>query len=120
MSEVIPIKGVLTAAEAAYWARFDTHRSGDCHLRERRVVHAPSDHPMRVFPLNYRADREMTERVCPHGVGHPDPDQDLSDAQGVHGCDGCCTGAYGTTVVPVVDSGLPTTPVVDSNESGGA
>jgi hypothetical protein len=33
------------------------------------------------------------ERICPHGVGHPDPDEYAiasgGDA-GVHGCDGCC------------------------------
>jgi hypothetical protein len=36
------------------------------------------------------------ERVCPHGVGHPDPD-DINVILGpekVHGCDGCCEGAY--------------------------
>lgn len=36
------------------------------------------------------------ERICPHGVGHPDPDSlAYLDAVGVkgagiHGCDGCC------------------------------
>lgn len=60
------------------------------------VVHNPSSHHMRDWPTLYRADRHLTERICPHGVGHPDPD-DLSwhasqgrDYQGVHGCDGCC------------------------------
>lgn len=28
------------------------------------------------------------ERICPHGVGHPDPDDTNPDT--VHGCDGCC------------------------------
>jgi hypothetical protein len=39
----------------------------------------------------------MMERICPHGVGHPDPDdleykrkQGLPDAAGIHGCCGCC------------------------------
>jgi hypothetical protein len=43
------------------------------------------------------------ERICPHGVGHPDPDDlayRISIAKkmgkdtkylGIHGCDGCCT-----------------------------
>jgi hypothetical protein len=38
------------------------------------------------------------ERICSHGVGHPDPDDiafkfenGLDDAMGVHGCDGCCS-----------------------------
>lgn len=59
------------------------------------VIHNPSDHKMREWPLNYRADKGMMERICPHGIGHPDPD-DLAyhesignDWVGVHGCDGC-------------------------------
>lgn len=30
-----------------------------------------------------------SERTCPHGVGHPDPDDVLNEDK-VHGCDGCC------------------------------
>lgn len=30
----------------------------------------------------------MMERMCPHGIGHPDPDEITLDV--VHGCDGCC------------------------------
>jgi hypothetical protein len=29
------------------------------------------------------------ERICDHGVGHPDPDEFMADVW-VHGCDGCC------------------------------
>jgi hypothetical protein len=29
------------------------------------------------------------ERICSHGVGHPDPDEINTDK--THGCDGCCT-----------------------------
>lgn len=66
-------------------------------------IHNPSDHPMREFPLYWRADRRLMERTCPHGTGHPDPD-DLAFKQrrmgkryrlgafDVHGCDGCCGG----------------------------
>lgn len=63
-------------------------------------LHAPSNHVMRDFPLQYRGDTGLMERICTHGIGHPDPD-DLayresrlpgsSWAWGVHGCDGCCT-----------------------------
>lgn len=63
------------------------------------VVHAPSDHHMVGWRLNWRDDRGVMERLCPHGVGHPDPD-DLAYQvsagrgwQGVHGCDGCCAPA---------------------------
>jgi hypothetical protein len=72
-----------------------THPSYKCAGRP-CVVHNPSNHHMRNWPTVYRSDKSMTERQCPHGVGHPDPD-DLAwhesqgrDWIGVHGCDGCC------------------------------
>lgn len=61
-------------------------------------IHNPSDHHMRDWPLNWRGDRGLMERMCPHGFGHPDPD-DLAHkerigldvgVESVHGCDGCC------------------------------
>jgi hypothetical protein len=40
------------------------------------------------------------ERICEHGVGHPDPDHldfvrhtkggAAAETESVHGCDGCC------------------------------
>jgi hypothetical protein len=82
------------------------------------VIHSPSEHHMREWPLNWRSDTRVMERVCPHGVGHPDPDHmtyvrsltpehlcpdqqrpyDTArlciyphlESQGIHGCDGCC------------------------------
>jgi len=64
------------------------------------VIHNPTDHSMRDFALNWRNDRGLMERICSHGVGHPDPDhmnwyertheEDATWAEGVHGCDGCC------------------------------
>lgn len=64
-------------------------------------IHNPSDHSMRDFPLHWRADRGLMERICPHGVGHPDPDhmarverlrgKEFADAEAIHGCCGeCC------------------------------
>ncbi len=44
---------------------------------------------MREWPQNYRSDLNMMERICPHGVGHPDPD-DIYGVYDGHGCDGCC------------------------------
>lgn len=32
----------------------------------------------------------MMERVCEHGVGHPDPDCMYAQQDPAHGCDGCC------------------------------
>jgi hypothetical protein len=58
------------------------------------TIHAPSDHHMVDWPQLWRDDRQIMERICPHGIGHPDPD-DLAVRTragfGVHGCDGCCT-----------------------------
>jgi hypothetical protein len=62
------------------------------------VIHNPSNHHMRDWPTHWRGDRGLMERICPHGIGHPDPDDlaykdmmggdPLSEA--IHGCDGCC------------------------------
>lgn len=60
------------------------------------VIHSPTDHHMRDWPLSWRADRGIFERRCEHGIGHWDPDQwdywqeTYQTYQGVHGCDGCC------------------------------
>lgn len=60
------------------------------------VIHNPTDHHMRGWRLCWRDDRGIFERICEHGIGHPDPDQfdfwrerdAMSEA--THGCDGCC------------------------------
>lgn len=68
--------------------------SGQCS------IHNPSNHHMRDWPTHWRDDRKLMERICPCGVGHPDPD-DLAfkesigvdiKYEGVHGCCGCCRG----------------------------
>ena len=66
---------------------------------QRCTIHNRSDHSMRSFPQDWRTDRAIMERICPHGVGHPDPDEYKLEgssgwAEKVHGCDGCCEGAY--------------------------
>ena len=64
------------------------------------VIHNPSRHSMSSFPTHWRDDIGLMERVCPHGVGHPDPD-DIAFTmalggplarldKSIHGCDGCC------------------------------
>lgn len=60
------------------------------------VIHSPSDHHMRGWVLVWRDEKKLFERMCDHGIGHPDPD-DLAyhmrqsrDWVEVHGCDGCC------------------------------
>ena len=79
----------------------DVHPMDNC-AGEPCVIHNPTDHHMREWPLHWRNDRVLFERICPHGVGHPDPDQfafwdrmaakgyAMYEAMGVHGCDGCC------------------------------
>lgn len=69
------------------------------------TIHHPSEHPLRSWALHWRDDRGMFERVCAHGIGHPDPDQVAfwertmreqdAAAEAVHGCDGCCVKAAG-------------------------
>ena len=57
------------------------------------AIHSRTDHRMRAFPQHWREDRRIMERYCPHGIGHPDPDdlRVMTGADdGVHGCDGCC------------------------------
>jgi hypothetical protein len=56
------------------------------------VIHNPSRHHMREWPLLLRSTT-LLERVCPHGVGHPDPDSaaflnwhDKTDSWLSHGC----------------------------------
>lgn len=74
------------------------HRDGECtgHC----PFHNPSDHAMADFPKKVRYDKySLIERICPHGIGHPDPDSaryvaevnpQASGAVWIHGCDGCC------------------------------
>lgn len=107
--------------------RLTVHDEEDCVGRH-CPVHSPSDHHMKDWPLVYRIDRPiiyiqdgnwdgkvpgrsqstsgravtvLTERTCPHGVGHPDPDcldflrgllleGSSAETEAVHGCDGCC------------------------------
>lgn len=63
-------------------------------------IHNPSDHHMRGFKQVWRSDRSLMERICHHGVGHPDPDHmdwvrrvfgdEICEVEGIHGCCGCC------------------------------
>lgn len=82
-----------------------THPADRC-AGEYCCIHNPSWHHMRNWPLVHRLDKPiytfngkliLSERTCPHGIGHPDPDS-LSYMQritgrsgwGTHGCDRCC------------------------------
>lgn len=65
----------------------EVHDKGMCY-GEFCCIHNPSDHHMKNWPQLWRDDRKMMERTCPHGIGHPDPDDRSSDR--IHGCCGCC------------------------------
>ena len=73
-----------------------THSTEQCG-GQHCVVHNPLHTHMDSWPLIWREDRGIFERLCPeHNVGHPDPSQfDYWQATGqnwqrVHGCCGCC------------------------------
>lgn len=69
-----------------------THAEGTC-LGDVCCIHKRTEHSMRDFPQHWRSDRGIMERICHHGVGHPDPDDYSIVTQqddGTHGCDGCC------------------------------
>lgn len=79
---------MLLEHEKEFWGRFSrTHKPGTCAGGDVCVVHNPSDHTMRTWPMVWRADWGMVERICEHGIGHYDPDQ---PGDKTHGCDGCC------------------------------
>lgn len=70
-----------------------THHIREC-LGRACCIHNPSDHPLKDRPLNWRG--HVMERLCEHGIGHPDPDDSAYRrsvgmvTHEVHGCDGCC------------------------------
>lgn len=72
-----------------------THHISKC-AGQTCALHNPSDHPLRDAPLHWRGDRRLMERICAHGIGHPDPDAIAYGLSvggtdtGAHGCDGCC------------------------------
>lgn len=69
------------------------HTKDNCMSPEVCTIHSRTDHHMRNFKQFYRFDRGIMERICSHGIGHPDPD-DINiingKDDGAHGCDGCC------------------------------
>ena len=74
----------------------NVHDESDCADQPACIIHRPTEHEMSDWPLHWRGDRGIFERICAHGVGHPDPDQFYYWAkrgelwQEVHGCCGCC------------------------------
>lgn len=93
-TEQAVLSGILSAETARYM-----HNVLQC-LGENCCIHHPSEHPLNEQPLVFRHDRSpLMERICDHGIGHPDPDSleyiskmwpERGSEEGVHGCDGCC------------------------------
>lgn len=94
---------LLTQDSQGYWTDFgqgavlNTHSPSDCAGDRGCAIHnRPTSHPLNTAPLNWRSDRGILERICEHGVGHPDKDSALylesigREYENVHGCDGCC------------------------------
>ncbi len=65
----------------------NVHGDSQC-LNHYCTIHNHSKHVMVDFPQRWRTDRGLMERICPHGIGHTDPDEIVVDK--THGCDGCC------------------------------
>lgn len=92
----IPILGVLGPIPGV----LVTHDATECALPF-CCIHHPSEHPLASAPLRWRNDLQVMERVCVHGLGHPDPDS-LDYVNAICGemaaayacvhfpCDGCC------------------------------
>ena len=78
---------VLENSSEVLWV----HDRGTCSGKT-CPVHKKSDHPLRAYRQHWRDDRHMMERICQHGIGHPDLDVPWAkdDARWIHGCDGCC------------------------------
>lgn len=87
---------------------FNVHHINQC-AGERCPIHNLSDHPMRSWRQHFRDDRQIMERICPHGIGHPDPDDVYNAHRGsdVHGCDGCCTGNGPEPIITDPRDGFP-------------
>lgn len=66
---------------------FNVHNQSLCQGRP-CCIHHPSNHHMQSWHQNYRMDTGGIERICDHGIGHPDPDDPYRTH--MHGCDGCC------------------------------
>lgn len=60
------------------------------------IVHSPTEHHMRTWPIWWESERSRFERQCVCGNTHPDPDQFwFWEQRGLlrraeHNCDGCC------------------------------
>lgn len=89
--------------KTGYWTRFtslysltNVHEPSLCEGRGCAIHNHPTEHPLKDAPMNWREDRGILERICKHGVGHPDYDSAKylksigRGFENIHGCDLCC------------------------------
>lgn len=95
---------LLQDLKTGYWTKTaystvgltNIHDPQLCEGRGCAVHNHPTDHPLKNAPLNWREDRGILERICEHGVGHPDADSAnyLSSIgrgyENYHACCMCC------------------------------
>lgn len=89
---LVPAAGDMTMLENGVLTR--VHSPSACAGRN-CWVHNPSPTHMVGWPVTWRADKQTAERLCPHRIGHPDPDDVAYNLRlgydvSAHACDGCC------------------------------
>lgn len=88
--------GVDSKGDPNGYVMRNPHDSWLCVGRGCAIHDHPSDHKLKDAPMLWRDDRGILERICEHGIGHPDFDSALyltsigSEVENIHGCDGCC------------------------------
>ncbi len=105
MDEAMEARGDMTIVELANGRKFYAHGKAQCS-GDNCCIHNPSDHVLKDAPYWWRGDLGLMERLCEHGIGHPDPDSlahirreggDPEEGFGIHACDGCCRATAGRT-----------------------
>lgn len=79
------------------------HPETACNGRICDIHNPPQGLPESDWPTHWRADRQLMERICGCGVGHPSSshmlwlkeldeknETDHARWEGIHGCCGCC------------------------------
>lgn len=90
--------GTIEFRSGRWWLDNLHPETVDCY-KHGCVAHSPTPtDPANIgeWPYNWREDTGVMERLCPHGISHPDFDAaNYATRHGngwlnVHGCDGCC------------------------------
>lgn len=90
--------GIVEGKGQELWSidglHLQTHMRSQCQ-GEWCCIHRPMPGPWSEWPLHWRGDRGIMERICPCGVGHPAVEQFDHWAktdqkyQAIHGCCFC-------------------------------